>query len=124
MFALELICQLWFLLGVTRKDGEMISHRTKTFAVLAGLIAFSQEPVLAQGTDQEREACTPDVFRLCGAYIPDADRIVACLRGNPSQLSQACYAVMYPQSASAQRSSRRQPARRAAPVRPADSDDD
>jgi hypothetical protein len=24
-------------------------------------------------------ACTPDVWRLCGAQIPDVDRIVACL---------------------------------------------
>lgn len=98
----------------------MISHRTRTFAALAGLIAFTQEPALAQGTDQQREACTPDVFRLCGAYIPDADRITTCLRGNSDRLSHACYAVMYPQSASA----RRQSAQRPAPARPADNDDD
>lgn len=102
----------------------MIAHRTKTYAALVGILAFTQSPALAQGTDQEREACTPDVFRLCGAYIPDADRIVACLRGNPNQLSQACYAVMYPQSASMQRPARRTPERRRVPVRPADDDED
>lgn len=102
----------------------MTGHRTRTYAALAGIFALTQSPALAQGTDQEREACTPDVFRLCGAYIPDADQIVACLRANPNQLSHACYAVMYPQAASTQRSGRRSPQRRAAPIRPADDDED
>ncbi len=101
----------------------MTAHQTRIFALLAGIV-FTQNPALAQGTDQQREACTPDVFRLCGAYIPDADRIVGCLRGNPDQLSQACYAVMYPQSASMQRPSHRAPERRSGPVRPADDDED
>ena len=38
-------------------------------------------------------ACTPDVWRLCGAQVPDVDRIVACLRRNTSQLSGRCRAV-------------------------------
>jgi hypothetical protein len=38
-------------------------------------------------------ACTPDVFRLCGAAIPDVNRIVACLRQNTPQLSGSCRAV-------------------------------
>jgi len=29
---------------------------------------------------EQQMACTPDVFRLCGDQIPDANRIVACLR--------------------------------------------
>lgn len=102
----------------------MTSHRTRTYAVLAGLLVFAQSPAMAQGTDQEREACTPDVFRLCGAYIPDADRIVTCLRGNADRLSQACYAVMYPQSASMQRPARRAPDRQSPPARPSDDDED
>jgi len=38
-------------------------------------------------------ACTPDVFRLCGAAMPDVNRIVACLRQNTPQLSNPCRAV-------------------------------
>ena len=38
-------------------------------------------------------ACTPDVWRLCGAQVPDVDRIVACLRRNTEQLSGRCRAV-------------------------------
>ena len=41
-----------------------------------------------RGTLQQQLACTPDVFRLCGEQIPDANRIVACLRQNTPQLSE------------------------------------
>jgi hypothetical protein len=47
-----------------------------------------------QGTEEDRAACTPDVFRLCGSEIPDVDGIVACLRGNMAALSEPCRAVM------------------------------
>jgi hypothetical protein len=52
--------------------------------------AFSQE---YRGTWEQQRACTPDVWRLCGAQIPDVDRIVACLRRNTPQLSDRCRAV-------------------------------
>ena len=69
---------------------------------IAGCVAalalfFSAEtPASAQGTDQQRQACTPDVFRLCGAYIPDANRITACLKDNGPRLSRPCYDVFFP----------------------------
>ena len=47
----------------------------------------------ALGTDDQRAACTPDVFRLCGADIPDVDRIVACLKKEKPNLSKECKAV-------------------------------
>ena len=46
-----------------------------------------------RGTMQQQMACTPDVFRLCGAAIPDVNRIVACLQSNTAQLSGPCRAV-------------------------------
>src|SRR5258708_23354507 len=46
--------------------------------------AFSQD---YRGTLEQQLACTPDVFRFCGEQIPDANRIVACLRRNTPQLS-------------------------------------
>jgi hypothetical protein len=46
-----------------------------------------------RGTWEQQRACTPDVWRLCGAQIPDVDRIVACLRRNTPQLSDRCRAV-------------------------------
>jgi hypothetical protein len=35
-------------------------------------------------------ACTPDVLRLCSAFIPDADEITTCLREKNAELSDAC----------------------------------
>jgi len=59
--------------------------------VVAGEVpAFSQE---YRGTLEQQMACTPDVFRLCGAQIPDVNRIVACLQQNTPQLSGPCRAV-------------------------------
>ncbi len=52
--------------------------------------AFSQEN---RGTLEQQMACTPDVWRLCGAQVPDVDRITACLRRNTPQLSAPCRAV-------------------------------
>jgi hypothetical protein len=52
--------------------------------------AFSQD---YRGTLEQQLACTPDVFRLCGEQIPDANRIVACLRQNTPQLSGPCRSV-------------------------------
>ena len=54
------------------------------------LPASSQE---YRGTWEQQMACTPDVWRLCGAAIPDVDRIVACLRQNTPNLSDGCRAV-------------------------------
>lgn len=53
--------------------------------------AVSAEPY--KGTWEQQMACTPDVWRLCGAAIPDVDRIVACLRQNTPSLSDGCRAV-------------------------------
>jgi hypothetical protein len=48
----------------------------------------------SQGTPEQRLACTPHVLRLCSAFIPDADKITACLRERSSELSDACRAAI------------------------------
>ena len=53
--------------------------------------AASADPY--RGTWEQQMACTPDVWRLCGAAIPDVDRIVTCLRQNTPNLSDGCRAV-------------------------------
>ena len=55
-----------------------------------GTLIFAQE---YRGTAEQQMACTPDVFRLCGAAIPDVNRIVGCLQQNTPLLSPACRAV-------------------------------
>ncbi len=57
---------------------------------LIGSITFAQE----RGTSEERRACTPDVFKHCGEFIPDPDRITVCLRHKVRELSPECRVVM------------------------------
>jgi hypothetical protein len=63
----------------------------------AALIVFTLGggTALAQATMAQQDACRPDVFRLCGNYIPDVGQIVACLRGNEVRLSEACHQVVF-----------------------------
>ena len=79
------------------------------FALTAGSLVI-HGAALAQdnrGTMEQQMACTPDVFRLCGAQIPDADRIVACLRYNMPQLSEPCRAVFESSDSTQQQAPRR-----------------
>src|SRR3954471_4980102 len=62
-------------------------------------IAFSSighSPAFAQGTPEQQEACKPDVFRLCGNFIPNVEPIIACLKANEPSLSPPCREVMFP----------------------------
>src|SRR3984957_10193869 len=77
-------------------ESIMASLRIRPWHVASVLAVFVQSSAMAQGTQRQRDACTPDVFRLCGAYIPDADRITACLRDNGPRLSGPCYNVFFP----------------------------
>lgn len=45
-------------------------------------------------TMQERQACTPDVLRLCRSLVPDRKAITNCLAANSERLSPACQEVM------------------------------
>ena len=66
-------------------------------AVLSfALFIMGQNGASAQGTPEQQEACKPDVFRLCGNFIPNVEPIIACLRANEANLSPACHDVMFP----------------------------
>lgn len=59
--------------------------------LLAATAAYAQEGMLAQ-----RNACKPDVFRLCSDFIPGRTAITTCLERNRARLSPACHAVFSP----------------------------
>jgi hypothetical protein len=61
----------------------------------AAMVAATFVPIHAQeSTRAQRDACKPDVYRLCKTYIPSHDGITYCLHQNIAQLSRACRAVM------------------------------
>jgi hypothetical protein len=62
-----------------------------TVAALGLVAAMSM--AMAQGTPEQQQACSGDAQRLCGAYIPDASKVAACLARAKRQLSPACRAV-------------------------------
>jgi hypothetical protein len=57
------------------------------------LALLAAGPAAAQGTPEQRRACTPDVYRLCAGEIPNVRAITACLRRQKGNLSPACAAL-------------------------------
>lgn len=73
---------------------------TRTPALIAALtMTLTAAPVMAQGlTYQEEKAdCQGDAMRLCGPYIPDQQKIRACLVAYKAYLSPACRSIVTPQ---------------------------
>jgi len=100
----------------------MATHRIilSLAAAIGGSIVF-QPAVSAQdyqGTEAQRMACTPDVFRLCGAEIPDTNRIVSCLQHNITLLSRPCRAVFESNTANSQQGAPQQGLPRGRAVQP------
>jgi len=58
--------------------------------MLAPLAASAQD----QGTSDERQACEPDVNRLCSQFIPDRDKIILCLNQKVRELNPSCRSVI------------------------------
>ena len=62
--------------------------------VLLALLFANLNGASAQGTDAERQACTPDAMRLCSDVIPDVAKVTACMKAKSAQLSQECRVAM------------------------------
>ena len=66
-------------------------------AVFGLALAASFAPLPAaepnRGTPEQQQACQPDAMRLCSEFVPDVDRITACMVKNRMRLSQPCRAV-------------------------------
>lgn len=61
-----------------------------SFAVVAVCVTPA---VAAEPSEADKQACTPDVFRLCSSSIPNVDNIVACLKKEKRNLSSGCRVV-------------------------------
>jgi hypothetical protein len=78
----------------------MLAVRSRIFQfglILAAALAVSMSPAASQGyTPEQQQACTGDAMRLCGAFVPDVDRITICMIENKSQLSPGCRVFFRP----------------------------
>src|SRR5207244_9560804 len=76
--------------------GIMFAVRSGNFhfgLLLATALALSMWPAASRAyTDEQQQACSGDASRLCGADIPDVDRITACMIRNKSHLTPGCRA--------------------------------
>ena len=59
------------------------------------IVAAGAKPAAAQASDAA-DRCTPDVMRLCNEFVPDVEKITACMSKKRSQLSPECAAVFKP----------------------------
>jgi hypothetical protein len=85
----------WFCLGFVLR-GNAMRHQLQVLGMLGCLVLSLPLTALAQdeGTEAERQACEPDVNRLCSQFIPDRDKIIVCLNQKIRELSPACRTVM------------------------------
>jgi hypothetical protein len=76
--------------------GNVAFSASKRVAAVLGiaLTFVSAGAAFAQGTSEQRRACTPDVYRLCAGEIPNVRAITACLVRQKGNLSPACRAAM------------------------------
>jgi hypothetical protein len=65
---------------------------------LATALAVSMWPAAGRAyTPEEQQACSDDAMRICGAYVPDVDRITACMVQHRAQLSPGCRVYFRPE---------------------------
>src|SRR5271168_4354561 len=87
-------CELERMVARQEKVMTRICKLTTGSVAVALTLATWTTSGFAIGTAEQRAACTPDVFRLCSAEIPNVDRIVVCLKQQKPNLSKPCQAVM------------------------------
>ncbi len=59
-------------------------------AVALTAVALAFAPLAVQAQQDGRQACMQDAFAFCGQFIPDHERVGACLFANMSRISPAC----------------------------------
>lgn len=70
-----------------------IVHFVCWLALSAGLFLGGLSAASAQ-SQEATQACTPDAMRLCSEFIPDREKVRACMLRKRAQLSEACRTAM------------------------------
>ena len=68
--------------------------KLSTIVALSAL-CLTLAPLGARADEQsDQAACMNDAMTICGQFIPDRDRVGACLFSNRSRISPACRTAM------------------------------
>jgi hypothetical protein len=85
---------------INTRGGIMLAVRSRMFQfglMLAAALPVLMGPAASRAyTPEQQQACSGDAMRLCGAYVPDVDRITVCMIENKSQLSPGCRVYFRP----------------------------
>jgi hypothetical protein len=66
-------------------------------SMLVLALAVSLWPAASRAyTPEQQQACSGDAMQLCGEFVPDVDRITACMIRKRSQLSPGCRVYFRP----------------------------
>jgi hypothetical protein len=81
--------------GQPRREGAMNRFTERTIAAIQIAVALTAAalalpPLAVQAQQDGRQACVQDAFAFCGPFIPDHERVGACLFANLSRISPAC----------------------------------
>jgi len=87
-------------------------------ALAIPLFASSIPTPVSAYTPEQQQACTPDAMRLCGEYVPDVERITACMIARKSQLSPECRRFFGPEPEEIAEPVARKPAKAKTPKKP------
>ena len=80
---------------VSNTWNSFVKHAALAITILLSGIAQSAS-AQDRGTAEDQTACTPDVFRLCVADVPDEAAILACLKLKVTLLGPDCRRVIAP----------------------------
>jgi hypothetical protein len=67
-----------------------LTRRAPRLLAIVGVLVGLALPAAAQAQINPEQACKDDAIRLCNNYIPDRQRVGACLRRNARSLNRDC----------------------------------
>jgi len=80
---------------MTMNGFNRFAVRSLTVAGLWLGLAFAAPAQAQAPAINPEQACKDDAFRLCNNYIPDRDKVGACLRRAGRSLSRDCHTVVF-----------------------------
>jgi hypothetical protein len=88
-------------MNANRPGLRIVSTPRSLVCALAIAVAAAAMPTASyaedRGSAEQREACTPDVLRLCMSSIYSVKAILACMAKNKDKLSNRCRSLLGPE---------------------------
>ncbi len=73
--------------------GRPLPLGARAVPIMLALVAGLPAPAGAQGTTEQRQACTGDALKLCFSSIPNVEKTTACMKAHYAELTPRCRAA-------------------------------